>query len=68
MCNEKKTLQIDSKILQKAESFTEKVDIEGKTKLSQSDKMELLRQKVDSVGKPGQPGEQLQNIISVGML
>ena len=68
LCNEKKTLQIDSKILQKAESFTEKVDIEGKTKLSQSDKMELLRQKVDSVGKPGQPGEQLQNIISVGML
>ena len=29
--------------------------------------MELLRQKVDSVGKPGQPGEQLQNIISVGV-
>ena len=68
LCDGEKTLQIDSKILQKAESFTEKVDIEGKTKLSQSDKMELLRQKVDSVGKPGQPGEQLQNIISVGML
>tara|TARA_Y100001970_G_C14242911_1_gene866021 strand:+ start:1556 stop:4324 length:2769 start_codon:yes stop_codon:yes gene_type:complete len=68
LCDEEKTLQIDSKILQKAESFTEKIDIEGKAKLSQSDKMELLRQKVDSVGKPGQPGEQLQNIISVGML
>ena len=68
LCDQEKTLQIDSKILQKAESFTEKIDIEGKAKLSQSDKMELLRQKVDSVGKPGQPGEQLQNIISVGML
>ena len=29
---------------------------------------EHLRRMVDTVGRPGQPGEQVQNVISVGML
>ena len=32
------------------------------------ERAELLRQTVDTIGKPGQPGEQIQNVISVGML
>lgn len=37
-------------------------------KLTKSDQAEQLRQKVDTVGKVGQPGEKIQNVISVGML
>src|SRR5213596_2962073 len=29
---------------------------------------EYLRKQVDTVGREGQPGEQIQNVISVGML
>lgn len=37
-------------------------------KLTKALQAERLRQMVDTVGKPGQPGEQVQNVISVGML
>jgi len=37
-------------------------------KLTKSQQAELLRQTVDTVGKVGQPGEKIQNVISVGML
>ncbi|MDZ7315240.1 MAG: DEAD/DEAH box helicase family protein [candidate division KSB1 bacterium] len=36
--------------------------------LTTAQKAELLRQMVDTVGKIGQPGEHIQNVISVGML
>jgi type III restriction enzyme len=36
--------------------------------LTAAQKAELLRQTVDTVGKVGQPGEKIQNVISVGML
>jgi len=36
--------------------------------LTTAQKAELLRQTVDTVGKVGQPGEKIQNVISVGML
>ncbi len=36
--------------------------------LTTAQKAERLRQMVDTVGKAGQPGEQIQNVISVGML
>lgn len=35
---------------------------------SKKDRAELLRKKVDTIGRPGQPGEQIQKVISVGML
>ncbi len=37
-------------------------------KLTKKEQAELLRQKVDTVGRAGKPGEQIQNVISVGML
>ncbi len=37
-------------------------------KLTKAEQAELLRQTVDTVGKIGQPGEKIQNVISVGML
>ena len=43
-------------------------DEEPKRKLTKKQQAELLRQQVDSVGQSGKPGEQIQNVISVGML
>ncbi len=37
-------------------------------KLTKAEQAELLRQTVDTVGKPGLPGEKIQKVISVGML
>ena len=71
-----KTLQIDSKVLEKAESETEAVELnieagedgDETPKLTKAQQAELLRQTVDTVGKEGEPGEKVQNVISVGML
>jgi type III restriction enzyme len=74
-----KTLHIDSKVLDAAEASEEPiVEIEPREdaaaengtsrKLTKKEQAELLRRQVDTVGKPGQPGEQIQNVISVGML
>ncbi|MGH9426361.1 MAG: restriction endonuclease, partial [Terriglobia bacterium] len=77
-----KTLHIDSKVLEKAEAREEAVELEASIangdeeeveeaptkKLSKKDQAELLRQQVDTVGKVGKPGEQIQKVISVGML
>ncbi len=81
LCNPEKTLQIDSSILQKAEAETEEVelaeveetgddseDAPKEKKLTKKQQAELLRRTVDTVGKIGEPGEQIQNVISVGML
>lgn len=57
-----KTLQIDSSILGKIEN--EDSSLSG----SKKELAEQLREKVDTVGKIGKPGEQIQNVISVGML
>jgi type III restriction enzyme len=78
LCNPDKILQIDSKVLESAEAETEAVEIvvetededgeESTPKLTKKQQAELLRQTVDTVGKEGAPGEQIQNVISVGML
>jgi type III restriction enzyme len=81
LCDASKTLQIDSSILQKAEAESEEIEIsdsiEGielteetvtEKKLTRKQQGELLRRTVDTVGKIGEPGEQIQNVISVGML
>lgn len=78
LCNPDKTLQIDSRVLESAEAETEAVEIivdtddedgeENTPKLTKKQQAELLRQTVDTVGKEGEPGEQIQNVISVGML
>ena len=43
-------------------------DDEPVRKLTKKEQAELLRQQVDTVGQAGKPGEQIQNVISVGML
>lgn len=82
LCQNEKTLQIDSSILSKAEAETQPIDIEvepaeengedeeapKEKKLTQKQQAEKLRLIVDTVGRIGQPGEQIQNVISVGML
>jgi len=80
LCDQEKTLQIDSRILDKAEAETEEVDIyteeseEGdgnqtkEKKPTKKQQAELLRRTVDTVGKIGELGEHIRNVISVGML
>jgi type III restriction enzyme len=68
--------------LSKAEAREEAVELDGSPasddedggeeasakKLSKKDQAELLRLMVDTVGQVGKPGEQIQAVISVGML
>ena len=78
LCAHEKTLQIDSRVLESAESETEAIELiieskdedgkENDPKLTKKQQAELLRRTVDTVGKEGEPGEQIQNVISVGML
>ncbi len=78
LCDPEKILHIDSKVLEMAESQEEpqtspdpeQEDQEEETvrKLSRKEQAELLRQTVDTVGQIGKPGEQIQKVISVGML
>jgi type III restriction enzyme len=56
----KHTIRIDTKLLAEAES--------GDPKKGKKDFAEELRQVVATVGKPGQPGEHVRCVVSVGML
>ncbi|MGA7722081.1 MAG: DEAD/DEAH box helicase family protein [Ignavibacteriaceae bacterium] len=77
LCDPSKTLHIDSKVLGLAESKEEveeleieKSDDDGAQipKLNKQRIAEELRQKVDTVGQLDKKGEQIRNVISVGML
>ncbi len=83
LCDPERILHIDSKVLDEAEAQEEvaseqwTVDSgEDETEplttmhkpLTTAQKAELLRRTVDTVGKVGEPGEKIQNVISVGML
>ena len=75
-----RTLHIDSKVLGEAEAAEEPIaeleeteeggngNGEPTRKLTKKQQAEFLRQQVDTVGQPGRSGEQIQNVISVGML
>jgi len=64
-----KILRIDTKVLAEAESKEDADEInEESGKTSKKNQAEYLRLQVDTVGKVGQPGEKIQNIISVAML
>lgn len=43
-------------------------DTQPKKRLSKKEQAEFLRRQVDTVGRAGEPGEKIQNVISVGML
>lgn len=79
LCAPDRTLHIDSKVLEKAESEEEVVSIsepeeeeeqgnETERKLSKKDFASLLREQVNTIGQIKKPGEQIQSVISVGML
>lgn len=80
LCNPEKTLHIDSKVLESAEAYAEEEVVtetksadedaeEGPTrKLTKKEQAQRLRQTVDTIGRPGELGEQIQHVISVGML
>ncbi|EQD65885.1 type III restriction-modification system, res subunit, partial [mine drainage metagenome] len=61
--NPNATLQIDTKVLNEAETGQNGNGVASKKSVA-----EELREKVDTVGQKGRPGEQIQNVISVGML
>ena len=83
LCDPERILHIDSKVLKEAEEREEPVvPVEStedgdeaeedatpaERKLTKAEQAELLRRTVDTVGKAGQPGAGIQNVISVGML
>jgi len=81
LCDAERILHIDSKVLKEAEEHEEPLaalepgeggdeeePAEPTRKLTRSERAEMLRLMVDTVGKTGQPGEKIQNVISVGML
>ena len=80
LCVPERTLHIDSKVLGEAEAAEEPIAeigiVEGEAdtdngharKLTRKQQAELLRSQVDTVGRPGREGAQIQNVISVGML
>ena len=82
LCDPERTLHIDSKVLDMAEAQEEPVALNGDEepgeddgdgdepvrKLSKKELAEQLRRQVDTVGQEGKPGEQIQKVISVGML
>ena len=80
LCDAERTLHIDSGVLKRAEESEEPIaevlgDDEDESdngvaapKLTANQRAEQLRQMVDTVGRAGQPGERIQNVISVGML
>ena len=76
LCDARRTLHIDSKVLDQAEAGEEPIAtiepaeqvIGTEPKLTKKQQAELLRLQVDTVGQIGKPGEQIQNVISVGML
>ena len=80
LCDQERTLHIDSRVLKRAEELEEPIaevvtEGEGKSdngavapRLTADQRAEQLRRMVDTVGRSGQPGERIQNVISVGML
>ena len=79
LCDPVRTLHIDSKVLQEAEGAAGPIPValdegvgdgpgKGPTKRTRRQRAEFLRLQVDTVGRVGEPGEQIQSVISVGML
>lgn len=67
LCDPKLTIRIDSKLLDEAPSAVKEIT-EDEGELSAVDAAAILRETVDTVGQKGKRGEQIRNVISVGML
>ena len=76
LCDPERTLHIDSKVLAAAEAAEEPIaevgtgseEDGGRPKPTRKQQAEILRRQVDTVGQRGKAGEQVQKVISVGML
>ena len=80
LCDAERTLHIDSGVLKRAGESEEPIaevriddeddsdDSAASPKLTADQRAEQLRKMVGTVGRKGQPSEQIQNVISVGML
>ena len=77
LCDPERTLHIDSKVLATAEAAEGPIaevaaasEEDGGTlrKPTRKQQAEMLRRQVDTVGQRGKEGEQVQKVISVGML
>ena len=79
LCDPERMLHIDSRVLAAAEAAEEPIaevatdgleapGAKAARGLTKKQHAELLRLQVDTVGRPGHPGERIQNVISVGML
>ena len=75
LCDPQLTLHIDSNTLKKAEESETPVaelaaeeEGDGPEELNAKQRAEFLRRQVDTIGRPGHPGERIQHVISVAML
>lgn len=82
LCDRERLLHIDSKVLEAAEACEDDANAQRAEvsedeedgarptpkRLTKDQEAERLRRMVDTVGQPGKPGAQIQNVISVGML
>ena len=73
LCKPEYTIHIDSKTLDAAEGLAAPeanpdTDSEDSAAVSKKDAAAILRDTVDTVGQRGKRGEQIRNVISVGML
>lgn len=66
LCDPKLTIHIDSKTLEEASGSI--VESDNNENISKVDAAAILRETVDTVGQKGKRGEQIRNVISVGML
>ena len=73
LCDPHLTLHIDSRVLKKAEQSEAPIaevpsgNGAGKS-MTRDAQAEWLRRQVDTIGRPGQPGEKIRHVISVAML
>ena len=69
LCNPELTIHIDSKTMDDATGVVVGADVDGNdATLSKAEAAAILRETVDTVGQKGKRGEQIRNVISVGML
>jgi len=69
LCDPNLTIHIDSKTMDAAINVVAPTaDEDSEAKISKADAAAILRETVDTVGQKGKRGEQIRNVISVGML
>ena len=69
LCDPNLTIHIDSKTMDAATNVVAPTaDEDSEAKISKADAAAILRETVDTVGQKDKRGEQIRNVISVGML